>query len=118
MSAVPTTPSLHASRRRVGDHLGDLGLRSLTLAAALGALVLLGAIVFKVLDLAHPAWSKYGISFLRGRTWDPVHELFGALPFIYGTAMSSLIALLIATPLGIAIGLYLSELAPRGVRGV
>ncbi|HEY6067752.1 MAG TPA: phosphate ABC transporter permease subunit PstC [Gaiellaceae bacterium] len=117
MSAVPTTPSL-ASRRRLGDRLGDLSLRGLTLASALAVLVLLGAIVWKVVDLARPSISKYGLSFLTGETWDPVKKVFGALPFIYGTALSSLVALVIATPLAIAIGLWLSELAPRGVRGL
>lgn len=117
MSAVPTTPSL-ASRRRLGDRLGDVSLRGLTLASALAVLVLLGAIVWKVLDLARPSISKYGLSFLTGETWDPVKKVFGALPFIYGTALSSLVALVIAAPLAIAIGLWLSELAPRGVRGL
>ena len=117
MSAVPTTPSL-ASRRRLGDRLGDVSLRGLTLASALAVVVLLGAIVWKVFALAWPAISKYGLSFLTGETWDPVKEVFGALPFIYGTALSSLVALVIATPLAIAIGLWLSELAPRGVRGL
>ena len=56
--------------------------------------------------------------FITGRAWDPVKHVFGALPFIYGTAVSSLVALVIATPLAIAIGLYLSEFAPRGVRGI
>src|SRR5205823_13403326 len=56
--------------------------------------------------------------FLVHRTWDPVKGIFGALPFIYGTAVSSLIALVIATPLAIAIALYLSELAPRRGRGL
>jgi phosphate transport system permease protein len=117
VSAVPTTPSL-ASRRRLGDRLGDVSLRGLTLASALAVVVLLGAIVWKVFALAWPAISKYGLSFLTGETWDPVKEVFGALPFIYGTALSSLVALVISTPLAIAIGLWLSELAPRGVRGL
>ena len=50
--------------------------------------------------------------------WDPVKNHYGALLFLYGTAVSSFVALLIATPLSIAIGLYLSELAPRALRGV
>src|SRR5205807_9003083 len=83
----------------------------------LGAVVLLGAIVWKVLDLAGPSISKFGLSFVTGRTWDPVRKIFGALPFIYGTALSSLIALLIAAPLAIAIGLWLSEFAPSRLRG-
>jgi phosphate transport system permease protein len=118
MSAVPSSYSLRASRRRLGDRFGDLSMRGITLAGALGAVVLLGAIVWKVVDLAHPAISKYGLGFLSGTTWDPVRRVFGAAPFIYGTAVSSFIALLIATPLAIAIALWLSELAPRGVRGV
>jgi phosphate transport system permease protein len=118
MSAVPSSYSLTASRRRRFDRFGDGALRGITLAAALAAVVLLGSIVWKVLDLAWPAMSKYGFGFLIGETWDPVRREFGALPFIYGTAVSSGIALLIATPLSIAIALWLSELAPRGLRGV
>jgi phosphate transport system permease protein len=117
VSAVPTTSPLQA-RRRLGGRVGDLGLQGVTLAAALAGVALVGAIVWKVATLAHPAWSKYGLHFVSAREWNPVTKVFGALPFIYGTAVSSLVALVIATPLGIAIGLYLSELAPRGVRGI
>jgi len=118
MSAVPSDYSLRASRRRRGDRIGDFGLRAMTLVAALGAVGLLGAIVWKVLALAWPSITHYGLSFITGQTWDPVKKVFGALPFIYGTAISSLIALVIATPLAIAIALWLSELAPGAVRGV
>ena len=118
MSAVPSPYSLRASRRRLGDRIGDIGLRGITLAAALASAVLLGAILWKVFDLAWPAIQDYGLGFITEDTWDPVRKVFGALPFIYGTAISSLIALVIATPLAIAIALWLSELAPRGVRGV
>jgi phosphate transport system permease protein len=117
VSVVPTTAPLRAVRRRLGDRIGDLALRALTLAAALAVVAALGAILYKVLHLAHPAFSTYGLDFVTRRDWDPVRKAFGALPFIYGTAISSLIALLIATPLAIAIALYLSELAPRGIRG-
>jgi phosphate transport system permease protein len=117
VSAAPSPFSL-ASRRRLGDRLGDVSLRGVTLVSALAVLALLGAVVWKVLELAWPSLTKYGLSFLTGETWDPVKKIFGALPFIYGTAVSSLIALVIATPLAVAIGLWLSELAPRGVRGL
>jgi phosphate transport system permease protein len=117
VSAAPSPYSL-ASRRRLGDRLGDVSLRGVTLVSALAVLALLGAVVWKVLELAWPSLTKYGLSFLTGETWDPVKKIFGALPFIYGTAVSSLIALVIATPLAVAIGLWLSELAPRGVRGL
>jgi phosphate transport system permease protein len=117
VSAIPTTSPLQA-RRRLGGRIGDLTLQGVTLAAALAGVALVGAIVWKVATLAHPAWSTYGFHFVGAREWNPVTKVFGALPFIYGTAVSSLVALVIATPLGIAIGLYLSELAPRGVRGI
>src|SRR5438552_756545 len=118
MSVVPSVAPLRAGRRRLVDRFGDATLRTVTLAAALAVVVLFGAIVYKVLHLAHPAFSHYGLHFVTDRQWDPVRKAFGALPFIFGTAISSLIALLIATPLAIGIALYLSELAPKGVRGV
>src|SRR5436190_2604195 len=118
MSAVPSDYSLRSSRRRLGDRIGDVALRTITLLAALASVALLGAIVWKVLDLAWPSIKHYGLSFVTGERWDPVKKVFGALPFIYGTVVSSLIALVIAAPLAIAIGLWLSELAPRGVRGL
>jgi phosphate transport system permease protein len=118
MASIPSDHAVTRSRRGLGDRLGDHGLKAITLAAALAAVVLLGAIVWKVMELAWPAISHYGLSFLTSATWDPVKKEFGALAFIYGTAVSSFLALLIATPLAIAIALWLSELAPRGARGV
>jgi phosphate transport system permease protein len=59
---------------------------------------------------------RFGFNFLSTSTWDPVAEQFGALPFIYGTAVSSLIALIIAVPLSIATAVYLTELAPLWIR--
>jgi len=78
----------------------------------------MGAIVWKLVDGSGGAFGKFGLAFLWGDVWDPVKGVFGAGPLIYGTAVTCAIALLVATPLAIAIGLYLSELAPRGVRGV
>jgi len=119
MSSVPATERLSGGRR-VRDRLGDRLLLFLTLAASVAAVVVMGAIVYKVLESSHRAFSKFGISFLWGTVWDanPAKNLFGAGTFIYGTAVTSLIALIIAVPLAIAIALFLSELAPRGIRGV
>jgi phosphate transport system permease protein len=104
-------------RRRLRDRVGDLSLRGITLAAGVATLVLLGLIAWKVIQGSRLAFSTYGLGFLTSTAWDPVKDVYGALPLIFGTFVTSLIALLIATPLAIAIGLYLSELAPRGVRG-
>ena len=99
--------------RRRGIRLGDLLFRGVSVAAALAATVLLGWIAFKVFDLAWPAIQDFGLSFVWTDTWDPVTNQFGALIFIYGTVVTSVIALLIATPLSIAIALFLTEIAPR-----
>ena len=107
-----------ASRRRAGDRVGDAGLRGLTAAAGLGSVVLVGLIVWKVVDGARLSIGHFGLSFVWHQVWDPNRDIYGALNLIYGTAITSGVALLFAAPLSIAIGLYLSELAPGGVRGV
>jgi phosphate transport system permease protein len=78
--------------------------------------VLIGAIAWKVFDGSSLAFSDFGLGFLVHSVWDPVHNEFGALSFIYGTAVTSFIALLLAAPLAIGIALYLTELAPRAIR--
>jgi phosphate transport system permease protein len=118
VSAIPATEELRSRGGRRRDWLGDRLLQGLTLGAALAALAAMGAIVWKLVDGSGGAFGKFGLAFLWGNVWDPVKGVFGAGPLIYGTAVTCAIALLVATPLAIAIGLYLSELAPRGVRGV
>jgi phosphate transport system permease protein len=117
-STAPLSASPLASRRHVRDRLGDRLLYGLTAASSLGVLVLLGGITYKVFDGAWPSISKFGLSFLWHRTWNPVTSVFGALDFIYGTALTSIVAVCFAAPISIAIALYLAELAPGGVRGI
>jgi len=102
--------------RRLRDRLGDPLLLGLTAAAALGACALIGVIAWKVISGAHLALSTFGLSFVWHETWDTNKSIFGALPAIYGTAVTSLMALVIATPLALAIALFLSELAPRSLQ--
>ena len=106
------------SRRKLADRIGDPAFLGLSGAAAAAAVVLIGLIVYKVVDGAWPSMSQFGISFLWSRTWDTVTNQYGALDFIFGTLYTTAFAVLFAGPASIAIGLYLSELAPRGVRGV
>lgn len=107
-----------ASRRSRRDRIGDVALSGLSGLASLFALVLIGLIVYKVIDGAWPSITHFGLSFVWGETWDPNRDVYGALSFIYGTALTSFVALLFAVPISIGIGLYLTELAPPGVRGV
>jgi phosphate transport system permease protein len=101
--------------RRRGIRLGDILFRGVAVAASLAAAALLGLIAWKVFDLAWPAIQDFGLSFVWTEAWNPVTGDFGALIFIYGTVVTSLIALLLATPLSIAIALFLTEIAPRRV---
>src|SRR5712691_3265349 len=115
-SSAPS-PALE-SRRRLRYRLGDCGLRLVTAVAAAGSGALIGLIIYKVVDGARPSISHFGISFVWHETWNAVTNQFGALDFIYGTVYTTLFALVLAAPVSIAIGLYLSELAPRTVRAV
>ena len=99
--------------RRSGIRVGDLLFKAIAILAALAATVLLIWIAYKVIELAWPAIQDFGLSFIWTDAWDPVTKQFGALIFIYGTVVTSLIALLIATPLSIAIALFLTQLAPK-----
>jgi len=112
---LPLSPL--ASRRRHADRAGDAALRGLAAAAGLGSVALVGLVVWKVVDGARLSIAHFGPAFVWRQVWDPNRDVYGALDLIYGTAVTSAVALLLAAPISIAIGLYLSELAPRGVRG-
>jgi phosphate transport system permease protein len=106
-----------AQRRMAApSRLGDQAFEWLTLAMALTVVVLIILIGWQLWHGSTLAIKKFGFHFLTASTWDPVGEEFGALPFIYGTLVSSLLALLIAVPLGIATAAYLTELAPLWIR--
>ena len=98
------------------SRFGDKAFEWLTLAMALTVLVLVILVGWQLWNGSVLAVKKFGFHFLTTSTWDPVADEFGALPFIYGTLVSSLIALLIAVPLSIATAAYLTELAPLWIR--
>ncbi|HEX2451715.1 MAG TPA: phosphate ABC transporter permease subunit PstC [Gemmatimonadales bacterium] len=121
MTTAPDVAPAPVSRRALplslrGRSYGDRVFR-LTLAAA--AVVLPIVLVFLVLELwtgARLAIAKFGLSFVATSVWDPVAGQFGAFPLIFGTVVSSLIALAIAVPLSLGVAVYLVEFAPRVVR--
>jgi phosphate transport system permease protein len=115
--ALPRRPAVFQNRRS-SDRIGDGILYGLCAFASVLAVVILGAIAYKVIDGATPAIHKFGFGFVTGTTWEPNRDVFGAGTVIYGTLVSSGMALLIATPLGIAIGLYLALLTTGRVRAV
>jgi phosphate transport system permease protein len=100
-----------AARRRVRP--GDVLFQGVALVAAVAAAALLGLLAYKVVAQAWPAIEHFGASFVWSNVWDPNRNVYGAASFIFGTVVTSFVALLIATPLAIAIALFLTEIAPR-----
>jgi phosphate transport system permease protein len=95
---------------------GDDAFRALTLLC--GLLVLAGVVGILGILLAQSrlSFAAFGWDFLGGQTWDPVAKNFGALPFVFGTLVTSAVAVVLAAPFGVAVALFLTEMAPRRLR--
>jgi phosphate transport system permease protein len=100
------------ARLRLSDNI----FRYLTRATAYGVLLLLGGVIFSLVVGAAPALQEFGFGFLMSQSWNPVTEKFGALAPIYGTLVTSFIAMLIAVPIGLFIAMFLTELCPQFLR--
>ncbi len=95
---------------------GDRVFRAILMAGAVTVPVLLGFLVYELWSGSALAISKFGLRFLTTSKWDPVAEQFGALPLVFGTLVSSFIALLIAVPLSLGVAIFLTEFAPKAIR--
>jgi len=87
------------------------------LACALSVLAIVGLIIYELITKSGLSWHAFGLKFFFRSEWDPVNDQYGALPFVYGTIVSSILALLIAVPLAIGVAVYITEMAPRWLRG-
>jgi phosphate transport system permease protein len=87
------------------------------LGCALTVLIILCLIVYELLSSSQLAWKAFGWRFFWSHDWDPVNDQFGALPFIYGTLVSSLLALLLAVPLAVGVAVFTTEMCPKWLRG-
>ncbi|MFN6963922.1 MAG: phosphate ABC transporter permease subunit PstC [Pyrinomonadaceae bacterium] len=90
---------------------GDKIFRAILVAAAAFILVIVAAMIGVMLEYSMPTISRFGLGFLTGLEWNPAMDRYGALPFIYGTVVSSLIALVIAVPISLGIAIFLTEQA-------
>lgn len=117
-SVASATQEKLDSQRSLRDRLGDVALRWVSALAAIGVVALIALIIYKVIEQAWPSIQKFGLGFLWNQTWNAVTNEFGALDFLVATLYVTSLAVLLAAPVAIGIGLYLSELAPGGVRGV
>jgi len=108
---VAVVSAKRAARQRSGERY----FRTATLVAALLVLGLLGGVALSLLHGAWPALAHFKFAFLTREIWNPVTGQFGALAPIYGTLMTSLIAMLVAVPIGFGVAIFLTELCPRGL---
>jgi phosphate transport system permease protein len=102
----------HAARQRLGERM----FRGATFTAAVLVLVLLGGVTVALIKGAWPALSHFKLEFLTRQIWNPVTEKFGALAPIYGTLVTSVIAMAVAIPLSLGISIFLTELCPAWLK--
>jgi phosphate transport system permease protein len=111
------TPSLNLKRANVSESIvADQTFRAVIIACVVALVAIVGLILFELITASSLSLHKFGFKFLVRSIWDPVAEDFGALPFIYGTLVSSMLALLIAVPLSMGTALFITELCPRWLR--
>ncbi|HEY6767913.1 MAG TPA: phosphate ABC transporter permease subunit PstC [Candidatus Sulfotelmatobacter sp.] len=106
-------PFLRAGNGELPDRIFQYSMLGCALAV-LGILVL---IIYELMARSSLSWHAFGFKFFARSDWDPVNESFGALPFIYGTLVSSLLALIIAVPLAVGVAVFTTEMCPKFLRG-
>jgi phosphate transport system permease protein len=107
---VPSSPLGRALQH------GDIPFKILIALSSLSLLALMAGVGVMLWLNSEPARARTGLSFITQATWNPVGEVFGAAPFIVGTLVTSLVAVLIALPLGLGISIFLAELCPSQLR--
>jgi phosphate transport system permease protein len=103
-------------KRIAGQRLRERVFHGATLAAALLVLLLLGGVAVSLLHGAWPALSRFKLAFLTREIWDPVTDVYGALGAVYGTLVTSVLAMLMALPISFGIAVFLTELAPSWLK--
>ena len=96
---------------------GDFVFRRTTALVAALVIGALAAMAFAMVRASRESIARFGLGFVFSSVWDPVRDVYGALPFIFGTIASSLLALVFAVPISVGVAIFLSELAPNWLRG-
>jgi phosphate transport system permease protein len=105
---------IKAGDSRVPDGIFQL----IVMACGVCVLALVGVIVYELITKSSLSWHAFGWKFFFRSEWDPVNEQFGAWPFVYGTLVSSLLALVLAVPLAVGVAVFITEMCPRRLKGV
>jgi phosphate transport system permease protein len=116
VEARPRATEIERSKVLGRMALFDLFFHNITRAAAILVLLILGGVIFSLIYGSLPAIRAFGLGFLTTESWNPVTEKFGAVAPIYGTIVTSTIAMIIAVPLGLGIAIFLTELCPHALR--
>ena len=114
--AIEKPDVLNRAKALAGFRLGDRFFHGLTFAAASAVLVLLGGVIVSLIVGSIPAVQEFGFTFLWTEVWNPVTDHYGAGAAIFGTLVTSIIAMLIAIPVGLGIAIFLTELCPQRLR--
>ena len=102
--------------RDKSSRLADGAFHLAMLACGVAVLALVGLIIYELITKGSLAWHAFGWKFFFTRDWDPVNDQFGALPFVYGTVVSSILALIISVPLAVGVAVFITEMSPRWLR--
>lgn len=116
LKSVPAVVPLRLMRVSAGE-VPDRIFAIIITASGFAVLGVLALIVYELVLRSGLSWHAFGWKFFAASDWDPVSEQFGALPFIYGTLVSSLVALIIAVPLSVGVAVFTTEMCPKKFRG-
>jgi len=100
------------------SRIPDEIFRWLIILSAISVFAIVVLVVWELVDKSKLSLHQYGIHFFYGHDWDPVNDSYGAMPFIYGTLVSSFLALLLAVPLSVGVAVYITEMCPQGLRSI
>ena len=115
---VPRIEAKQDLLRNAGNsQVADQVFYYLMLACGLCVLALVGIIIYELVTRSNLSWHAFGVKFFYSSDWDPVNEQFGALPFVYGTVVSSILALVLAVPLALGVAIFITEMCPRWLKG-
>ena len=116
--SIVRSPSVIRPTSDFRIQLADGSFHGAMLACGAAVIGLLGLIVFELVTSSRLSLHAFGWKFFTSQMWDPVNDQFGALPFIYGTVVSSILAVVIAVPLSVGSAIFITEMCPRSLRGI
>ena len=116
VSGAQTETRIARSRALARIAFIDVVFHAVTRFSAIAVLIILGGVIVSLIHGAQPAIKAFGFGFLSSQSWNPVTDNFGAMPAVYGTLITSLVAMVIAVPIGLGVATFLTELCPHVLR--